>query len=496
MKTAFSATSEITRPQFMRIIKQDESFSAKDIEMIEKAFAFGIKAHRGQKRLSGSRYFQGHCAHVGLYLHSLGMSQTMIVAGLLHDVLEDTETTIDELEDAFGEEITFLVNSVSRLDSLKYRYYKRHIASLRKFFVAVSQDVRVIIIKLCDRYHNLQTLQYLPPEKQKRIAEESMLIHAQLASRLNMTTLAQAINDLGLEYSQPEDYKKVQKIRKSIISQAEKTIRSAYRKILTVTTEALGYQPLVDRRLKSIYSLYKKLLTKKWQIETIHDIIALRIIVKKQAECYQVLGLIHARWKPMPNRFKDYIALPKPNGYQSLHTTIFIGNGQVIELQIKTEEMHYKAEYGTPAHLNYKKQGSRDPLNFEKDHFHWLDQLRLFTTQKDADIKDYLQELKTDFFKDQIFVITPKGDIVNLIKGATILDFAFAIHTTLGLSAKGGYINGNYKALKTKLQQEDIIEIIVDKRITPQKEWLNWVTTPTAKRILRHYLRKMEPESN
>lgn len=490
MQTYFPPTREISRRRFMNIIKQSKSFNEDEVDLIERAYIFGQKAHRGQKRLSGSGYFAGHCVHVALYLHSLGMSATMIAGGLLHDTLEDTEVSTEELQEAFGSEITFLVNGVSRLGDIKYRYYKRHISGLRKFFVAVSKDVRIIIIKLCDRYHNLQTLSYLPPDKQRRIAEESMLIHAQLAHRLNMATLAQAINDLAFKYVLPDDYQKVQRILKSSLKGGEKTIRSVYRKILTETTAALGYQPLVDRRIKSLYSLYKKLLLKNWNVALIYDIIALRIIVKTPAECYQILGLIHGRWRPMPNRFKDYIAQPKANGYQSLHTTIFSGSGYVVEIQIKTEDMHFLAEYGVPAHLSYKKHQGQDPLKFEKDHFHWLDQLRLFVDQKEIDVKDYLQDLETDFFKDQIFVLTPKGDIINLIKGATVLDFAFAIHTDLGLHAKGGYVNGKFKALKTRLQPEDIVEIVVNKNITPSKEWLAWVQTPTAKRLIRHHTGK------
>lgn len=487
-----SPEKALTAKKFLQIIGEADYFSPAETDRIAQALRFGQAAHKGQKRVSGVDYFTGHCTHVGLHLHRLNMSPAVIVAGLLHDTLEDTETAYEDLEKNFGREVADLVDGVSNLGAVKYRHYRRHIASLRRFFVAIAKDVRVILIKLCDRHHNLQTLQYLPEEKQKRIAEESMLVHAQLAQRLYMAQLYQAINDLAFAYVFPEDCQRVQKLQKKTLAKANKTIESIYRQCLATLSKDLGYTPTVDRRIKSTYSLYKKLLANDWNIEAVYDIIALRIIVNTPAECYRVLGLIHARWRPLQNRFKDYIAAPKTNGYQSLHTTIFTGDGQVIEIQIKTQAMHQMAEYGTALHLSYKQQTAKDPLQPQKVTFHWLDQLKELVDSENFDIRHYLQELRTDFFTDRVFVKTPQGDVIDLIEGATVLDFAFAVHTDIGLKAKGGQVNGVYKALKTPLRQQDIVEIIVDKKVKPQNKWLTWVKTPLARQSLRRYLKQTD----
>ncbi|MCY4010851.1 MAG: HD domain-containing protein [Candidatus Saccharibacteria bacterium] len=487
----FNPNSEISLKKFKEILKNSERFTEADLALINQALEFGKKYHQGQKRLSGKDYFKCHCLHVGLYLHVLQLDAAIIVAGILHDSLEDTEATLKIIEDQFGSEIAFLIDGVSNLSDIKYRYYKQKISSLRKFFVAVSKDVRVIIIKLCDRLHNLQTLEYLEADKQKRIAEESMLIHAQLAERLNISQLHKQINDLAFPYVFKKDCQRVKALQKQTLKNVDKVIEKVYRKCLIILDKNLDYKPSIDRRLKSTYSLYKKLLKEDWNIKAIYDVIALRIILKDPADCYKVLGLIHNQWQPINQRFKDYIASPKSNGYASLHTTIFTGDGSVAEIQIKTAEMHQLAEYGLARHLQYKKDTSRDPLEMrKKTTFDWLDQLKLMHAQEKFDVKDYINDLRSDFFNDRIFVKTPKGDVIDLIQGATILDFAFAIHTDIGLIAKGGYINGSYKALKTPLNNLDIVEIVTDKKIKPQNKWLTWVKTPLAIRSLKSCLGK------
>ena len=482
------ADREISQNEFFKNLNFTARLTAEEMALIKKAFLFGANWHQGQKRASGKDYFKGHCVHVAYHLHELQMPAVMIVAGLLHDTLEDTEVTHEMLEKEFGSEITFLVDSVSNLGTLKYRSYKRHVASLRKFFVAVAKDARVIVIKLCDRHHNLRTLQYLPAEKQKRIAEESMLIHAQLAQRLHIAQLHQQINDLAFPYVFPQDHRKVKELQKKTLAGAEKVITRIYRRCLIILSQDLGYQPAIYRRIKSTYSLYRKLIEKDWNIDSIYDIIALRIIVNSIEDCYKTLGLIHARWQPLQNRFKDYIAAPKLNGYQSLHTTIFTGDSRVVEIQIKTATMHRNAEFGLASHLSYKGTKTNDEDGAVKTRFSWLKQLEMLQDQENFDLQHYLQELKTDFFTNRIFVMTPIGDVIDLPDGATILDFAFAIHSDLGLSARGGRVNGIYKALKTPLKQQDIVEIITAKKITPQKNWLNWAKTANARQQIRHYL--------
>lgn len=485
------ADTEISYRAFFNILNKSDYLSSDDLKDIKRAFNLGLKYHAGQKRASGLNYFTGHSAHVGLHLYLFRMPKEVIIAGLLHDLIEDTEADYEIIKQEFNVEIANLVEGVTKLSPLKYRHYKRHVASLRKFFVAIAKDVRVIMIKLCDRLHNLQTLKYLPAEKRHRIAEESMLVHAPLAQRLNISQLHQQINDAAFEYVLPQDYTKVQKIQKKSLLKAGKTIENIYRKCLVILTPKLGYKPTIDRRIKTAYSLYKKLLNKDWNIETIYDIIALRIILKDEADCYKVLGIIHKQYQPLPHRFKDYIATPKANGYQSIHTTIFSGDGHIVEIQIKTAKMHQYAEYGDALHINYKSQTTQNPLEERKKiSFHWLDQLRISKDQSQSDTKDYLKDLQTDFFSDRIFVLTPQGDVIDLIKGATVLDFAFAIHTDLGIHAKAGRINGVYKALKTTLTEQDIVEIIIDKRNKPKQEWLNWTKTSLAKQKIRTYLRK------
>ena len=489
------ADSEISHQHFLDIINQSDYLTQADINEIRQAIEFGQKYHNGHRRASGLDYFKGHCMHVGLHLYILNMSKKVIIAGLLHDIIEDTEADYDVVEAKFGTEVADLIDGLTKLSPLKYQNYKRHIPSLRKFFVAVAKDVRVIIIKLCDRLHNLQTLHYLPAEKQKRIAEESMLIHAPLAQRLNIAQLYQQINDAAFPYALPQEHKKTQAIQKQSVKKAQKTIENIYRKCLVLTSQTLNYTPSIDKRIKTTYSLYKKLVNRDWNIEVVYDIIALRIILENEADCYTVLGLIHNQWQPLPNRFKDYIATPKPNGYQSIHTTIFSGDGSVVEIQIKTTQMHRYAEFGAALHMDYKSKTTKDPLNInrKKVTFHWLDQLKEVQDQSNLNFGAYAKELQSDFFTDRIFVLTPRGDVVDLAQGATILDFAFAIHTDLGIHAKAGRINGVYKALKTPLKEQDIVEIILDKRNRPKKEWLNWVKTSLAKQKIRQYLKKQNP---
>lgn len=479
---------KITRRSFMKRIRNElVDVSLADIETIERAFLYAKEAHDGQTRASGEPYFEGHCVPVALHVLELELDSTLICAALLHDTIEDTAVTREDIEALFGSEVAQLVEGVSKLGKLKYRGNERHVESLRKFFVSIAQDVRVVILKLADRWHNLETLEYLPPDKQKRIALESIMIHAPLASRLGMGKLVTTINDLAFVYAYPEEYQRTRKLMVAKLKKAEGTIKKMYRGMLVTTSEALEYTPKIDKRIKGTYSLYKKLQRKHWNEDEIYDLVALRVITNSVADCYRALGAVHNHWRPVPGRVKDYIAVPKPNGYQSLHTAIFSGDGPIVEVQIRTKEMHEFNEYGVASHHSYKNSALQHGV--DKETFAWIEQLREF---QNADISptDYLKRLRTDFFQDRIFVFTPKGDVIDLPFGATILDFAYAVHTHIGEHANGGKINGKYMALKSALQNEDIVEIVTSPKSRPSDKWLEMCITSNAQVRIRRYIKK------
>jgi guanosine-3',5'-bis(diphosphate) 3'-pyrophosphohydrolase len=470
-----------------RVKNLDSKVSAFDIGLIEKAYDIAEKAHKGQLRASGKEYFKSHCVPVANHIIDLDMDTPLICAALLHDTIEDTDITVEYLTEEFGKEIAQLVEGVSKLGKLKYRGNERHVESLRKFFISVAQDVRVVILKLADRWHNLETLEFLPPEKQKRIALESIMIHAPLASRLGMGKLVTTINDLAFPYAYPEEYKRTKALIDSRVKKADATINKMYRGINADLHNALGYTPKIDRRIKGTYSLYKKLVRKKWNVDEIYDLVALRAIVNSVSDCYQSLGAIHSHWRPLPGRVKDYIAIPKPNGYQSLHTAVFSGDGPIVEIQIRTNEMHEFNEYGVASHHSYKN--SHLQKGTDKESFAWIQQLREF---QNADISpsDYLKRLKTDFFQDRIFVFTPKGDVIDLPAGATVLDFAYTVHTQIGEHASGGTINGKFVALKTPLSNEDVVEIVTNTKSHPSDKWLEMSVTSKALSKIRGFVKK------
>lgn len=468
-----------------------EDVTPAELQTIDHAYEFAKAAHAGQVRANGDPYFEGHCAFVAMHIIDLGMDCTLICAALLHDAIEDTTVTVEAIEERFGNEVAQLVEGVSKLGKLKYHGNERHVESLRKFFVSVAQDVRVVILKLADRWHNLETLQYLPEEKQKRIALESIMIHAPLASRLGMGKLVTTINDLAFPYAYPDEYTRTKKLMDAKLKKAEGTIKKIYRGMLVTVSEPLGYTPKVDKRVKGTYSLYKKLERKRWNEDEIFDLVALRVITNTVAECYSALGAVHNHWRPVPGRVKDYIAVPKPNGYQSLHTAIFSGDGPIVEVQFRTQEMHEFNEYGVASHHSYKNRTLQRGAH--KETFAWIEQLREFQNAE-LSPSDYLKELRTDFFQDRIFVFTPKGDVIDLPVGATILDFAYAVHTQVGAHANGGKINGKYMALKSPLQSENIVEIDTSPKAHPSDKWLEMCVTSNAQTRIRRYLKKSRQE--
>jgi GTP pyrophosphokinase len=459
----------------------------KEEELIHKAFKFAEHAHEGQKRLSGEPYFV-HAFEVSKTLAKLGMDAQTIAAGLLHDVLEDTHITEEEINKEFGDDILFLIKGVTKLGTLKYRGHERHVESLRKFFVAMANDLRVVIIKFADRLHNLKTLEHIREDKRNRIAIESIEVYAPLANRLGMGKLKGEIEDAAFPFAYPKEYAEVEEIIK------EK--KDSFKKNLTEVSEKLEKELKknkikfveIDYRIKHKYSLYKKLLKYEMDIDKIYDIVALRVVVDTVEECYRVLGLVHSIWNPLPGRIKDYIAVPKPNGYRSIHTTIFTGLGRVAEIQIKTKEMHAEAAYGIAAHFAYKEQGNKK-VKDDKNKFKWIEELKELKYLPN-DPKKFIDHLKMDFFNDRIFVFTPQGDVIDLPEDSSPIDFAYSIHSDIGDHTSSAKINNKMSPLYTKLKNGDIVEIATKKDAKPSDKWIEYVKTSIAKKHIKAYLEK------
>ncbi len=459
----------------------------KDEGLIKKAYEFAENAHEGQKRLSGEPYFI-HVFETAKILAKLGMDTDTIVAGLLHDVLEDTKITEEELKREFGENIVFLVNGVTKLGRLKYHGHERHVESLRKFFVAMTNDLRVVIIKFADRLHNLRTLQYVREDKQKRIALESIEVYAPLANRLGMGELKGEIEDAAFPYAYPKEYAQVEEILKDKKGKYEKYLEEISRELNKELFKNKIKTFETSHRVKHKYSLWKKLRKYDMDIEKIYDIVALRVVVENIEDCYKVLGIIHSVWRPLPGRIKDYIAIPKPNGYRSIHTTIFTGSGGVAEIQIRTREMHLDAAFGIAAHFAYKDKKSKNAPD-NKSKFKWIEELKDFNYELNEPQK-YLEHLKTDFFNDRIFIFTPKGDVVDLPEDSSPIDFAYNIHSDIGDHISGVKVNGKIAPILSKLKNGDIVEIIVKKDAHPSSRWLEYSRTNIAKKNIRSYLEK------
>jgi guanosine-3',5'-bis(diphosphate) 3'-pyrophosphohydrolase len=459
----------------------------KDKELVAKAYKMAETAHGGQKRLSGESYFV-HVFETAKTLASLGMDAQTIASGLLHDVLEDTDTTEEQIEKEFNKDILFLINGVTKLGTLKYSGYERHVESLRKFFLAMANDLRVVIIKLADRLHNLNTLEFVPEGKRKRIAMESISVYAPLANRLGMGKLKGDIEDAAFPYAYPKEYGEVLEILKEKQELYQRYLEEVNEKLKKELEKNKIKYIEIDYRVKHKYSLYKKLVKHKMDIEKIHDIVALRVVVKNVEECYRVLGLIHSIWNPLPGRIKDYIAIPKPNGYRSLHTSVFTGSGGVAEIQIKTKEMHEEATYGITAHFAYKESsGKKKKTDLLK--FKWIEDLKNLKYSPDEPNK-FIEHLKTDFFNDRIFVFTPKGDVVDLPEDSTPVDFAYSIHSDIGNHISGAKVNGKMSQIFSKLSNGDMVKIIINKNSHPSDKWLEYVKTTMAKKHIKHYLEK------
>lgn len=476
-----------TKAQFLEELKKyNENY---DLEVIGAAFDMAYKLHKGQLRKSGEPYFI-HPIAVSKILAQLGMDEATIVGGLLHDVVEDTEYTREMLVKDFGEEVAVLVDGVTKLGSIKFDTKEEAQAeNLRKMFFAMSKDIRVLIIKLADRLHNMRTAEYWSESKQKEKARETLDIYAPLASRLGIFTVKFELEDTALKYLHPQEYETLKSEVSEKREQREKVINSVIEKI-SATLEQLNLHFDIAGRSKHLYSIYKKMVLQNKQLDEIFDLTAVRVIVDSVKDCYAVLGLVHTMWKPIPRRFKDYIAMPKPNMYQSLHTTVIGDNGEPFEIQIRTFEMHKVAEYGIAAHWKYKEGKHDAKQNNEDLKLAWLRQT-LEWQQELNDPKEFMETLKMDLFSSQVFVFTPKGEVIDLPAGSTPLDFAFKIHTDVGCKCVGAKVNGKMVTIDHQLNNGDIVEIVTSSNSSgPSVDWLKIAKSSTARTKIRQFLRK------
>ncbi|MBI4122270.1 MAG: bifunctional (p)ppGpp synthetase/guanosine-3',5'-bis(diphosphate) 3'-pyrophosphohydrolase [Parcubacteria group bacterium] len=454
-------------------------------DLIRKAYHFAAHAHRDQVRQSGEPYII-HPIHVATNLAKLKMDSRAIAAGFLHDVLEDTETTPDDLDAEFGKEVRELVEGVSKLRAIRMRAENQYIENLRKMLIATAKDIRVLLIKLCDRLHNVQTLEYLPSSEQKRIALETLEIYAPIAQRLQLGILKGQLEDAAFKYIHPEQYRWLYNVtrknyekRQAKLTAIGKRIKDKLREedITTVETNA---------RIKFLYSLYQKLQRYDNDLSRIYDVIALRVVVPRIADCYAALGIIHREFKPLKGRIKDYIARPKANGYTSLHTTVQLDDGDIIEIQIRTPEMQIQAEYGIAAHWQYKEKGKFTRRQLQVS---WVKELAKIMNEVSS-LTD-LEHIKLDLFSNRIFVLTPEGDVIDLPEGATPVDFAYHIHSDLGNKMTNAKVNGTITPLTHPLLNGDIVEVITDKnKKSPDIKWLDFVKTHLAQSKIKEAHRK------
>ena len=465
-----------------RIInKVKENDPKADTTLLRLAYEFASKAHEGQKRMNGEPYIQ-HSLHTAYTLAQIKADLNTIIAGVLHDVPEDTDYTLEDVEKNFGKEIASLVEGITKLSKVKYRGIDRYNESLRKMFLAMAKDLRVILIKFADRLHNLRTLDALSHNKQLRIARETLEIYAPIAGLLGIWRLKWQMEDLCFKYLHPDEYKELEyeyEVEKKIErTQYIQKVKNTLGKRLKA--ENIEYK--IQGRFKHLYSIYQKMQRKDRKFDEIHDVFALRVIVPTIADCYKSLGIIHSIWKPKSSRIKDYIATPKPNGYRSLHTTVFGPEGKLTEFQIRTPEMHEEALYGIAAHWYYKQKGSSEPATQQPK---WVQEI--LKIQKEAEnSQDFIKKVKFDLFQDRIFVFTPRGDVLDLPEGSTPVDFAYAIHTEIGNKASGALVNNKMASLDQKLLNGDMVEIIVDKnRKGPNRDWLKFVKTRRAREKIK-----------
>jgi GTP pyrophosphokinase len=472
------------------------------VERLRKAYLFAHSLHAGQLRKSGEPYIV-HPIAVAEILSEYRLDETSLVAALLHDVVEDTHVSVQEVEKQFGPNVASIVDGLTKLAKVEFRSSQEKLAeNFRKMIVAMSRDIRVIVVKLADRLHNMRTLKALPLEKRQRIAEETSEIYTQLAGRLGIYKIKAELEDLCLKELKPSVYSNLVARVAQKRGEREKVINAA-KEHLEKSLEEHNIKAKVEGRAKHFHSIYKKMSEKQMEFEDIYDLFALRVLVGSVSECYETLGIVHSMYRPVPGRFKDYIAMPKANLYQSLHTTVVAARGELLEVQIRTSEMHHIAENGIAAHWAYKEKRGREqnrsgdePLNQEDlEKFNWLKQI--VRHQKELqDPNEFLEAVKVDLFDDEVYVFSPKGDVFELRRSSTCLDFAFGVHSDLGLRTTGAKINGRMSPLRTTLHSGDVVEILSGNKIRATKDWLSYVTTSKARNKIRAYLRSEEREES
>jgi GTP pyrophosphokinase len=480
----------MAKDKVIRLMDIQEKLAAngkKDLTILHKAYVYAAQKHRGQLRQSGEPYLS-HPLNVAYILAEMNMDLDTVITGILHDTIEDTDATFEEIAELFGEDVAFLVDGVSKISQIEFKSKEEKQAeSFRKMLISMSKDVRVIVVKLADRLHNMRTLDCLPEEKRKRIAKETLDIYAPLAHRLGIAWIKCELEDMAFRTLNPEAYYDIYNKVKLKKSEREQFLNNT-KEILEAHLLKGGIKAKVYGRAKHFYSIYNKMLTKKTTFDEIFDLLALRIMVETVQECYSALGIIHTLWKPVQGRFKDYIAMPKSNMYQSIHTTVITKGGMMVEIQIRTFEMHKIAESGIAAHWLYKEGKIFNPN--EDTSFIWL---RNLLEQKDLKHpQDFVDALKEDVLPIQIYVFTPNGDVIELPRGATPIDFAYSIHTEVGNKCVGAKVNGRIVPLKYKLRNGDKVEVITSSTQEPKLDWLKFVKTNRAKQRIRSYLRKKE----
>ncbi|MEO1132322.1 MAG: bifunctional (p)ppGpp synthetase/guanosine-3',5'-bis(diphosphate) 3'-pyrophosphohydrolase, partial [Cyanobacteria bacterium J06639_1] len=477
------------------IASSSRAYDPDSVDLIRRAFAFGYNLHADQRRKSGEPYII-HPIQVAGLLWDLGGDAAMVASGFLHDVVEDTDITPEQLEAEFGAEVRELVEGVTKLSKFNFSSKTEQQAeNFRRMFLAMAQDIRVIVIKLADRLHNMRTLEHLPPEKQKRIADETKAIFAPLANRLGIWHFKWELEDLSFKYLDQAAYQRIRDLVATKRTQREAQIQS-FIDILRSQLAVEGVDDVEIRgRPKHLFSIFQKMRRQNKEFHEIYDLAAVRIIVNSQADCYRALATVHSNFRPIPGRFKDFIGLPKPNRYQSLHTAVIGPQGRPVEVQIRTWEMHHVAEYGIAAHWKYKEVGASVPAQGEDDKFVWLRQL--LEWQGDVkDAREYLDNVRENLFESEVYVFTPKGDLISLPQDACPVDFAYRIHTEVGNHCAGGLVNGKMVTLDTPLSNGDIVEIITQKNAHPSLDWVNFVATASARNRIRQWYKRSHREQN
>ncbi len=466
----------------------NQKHTTEDIALVEQAYKFAKKTHEGQFRVSGEPYII-HPVEVAKILAGLEVDTNTLIAAFLHDILEDTDTKPEVIKEMFGDDVLNLVRGVTKLGQLKFKSKEeRQAENFRRLFIAMANDIRVIFLKLADRLHNMRTLNYMSEEKQKKIARETLDIFAPLANRLGIYKIKAELEDLSLRYLEPDKYYEIAQLVAQTKADRELTVNMLIDKI-SKDVKKNGINAQITGRAKHYYSIYAKMKRQNIPFNDLYDITAVRVIVDSVRECYEVLGLIHSQFKPIPGRFKDYIAMPKGNMYQSLHTSVIGPRSKPLEVQIRTWEMHQVAEYGVAAHWRYKEKGSQKADNASDLKFSWMH--KMVEYEKDTkNAEDYVKSVKLDLFSDQVFAFTPGGDVLDLPKDATPVDFSYRIHSDVGHKTVGALINGRIVPLNTKIQNGDIVEILTSKTPSPRLDWLTFVVTKQASQKIRQWFKK------